>query len=111
MVGVAVLGEGELAQDGVEVLDAGERLADILALAALGDLDRLGHDVDAGVGLGGELVGVAVVFGLVVLDEILALGVAAGLVPGRADDQALAGLAGVLNDGRRVEAIAADDRH
>src|SRR5688500_11414886 len=78
MVGVTRGGEREVAQGGREVLDLGVALADAVARwLGAGAADRLSDQICTRVGLGRELVGVGAVLRLVVLEEGLALGVAA----------------------------------
>src|SRR5579875_2321492 len=107
---VAIAGEVERAEHGREVLDLAQPALDRLAIGAVRQLHRLRQDVDAGVRLRRELVGGAAVLRLVRLDERLAHLIRAGRVPRRANDHTLGRVARALDERRRVETVAADDR-
>src|SRR6186997_1832604 len=82
-------------------------------IGATGALHRVGHQIHGVVPEGGERVlGVVPVFGLVVGDELLDPGGAAGGVHQRMrrEEHVLGSSAGHLDEVRRVIAVAADDR-
>src|SRR5688500_11304893 len=87
--GVAVLVDGELAEDGRDVLQLAEGLLDGLAVGGAAGAHGLVDELQTGVGLRGELVGLRVVLRLEGLQERLVLRVVRGGVPGGTDDDAL----------------------
>src|SRR5712692_6516563 len=102
-----LLDELELAERRIEVLHLAESGLDVVAAAlAARLLDGLGDDQDAGVRLGGELVGVYARL-LHRGEELLVGGLLAERVPRGADHHTVGGRAGVLDEGRAVEAVAA----
>jgi len=74
-------------------------------------LSDVEQDVQRGVRLRRELIGVGVVLGFVRGDEVLVLGGWVAEVPGGTGDRALGGRTGRGDDRRRVEAVATDHEH
>ena len=99
-----------VAYDAVVVADGGQGVPQLVAVGLAGLFQRLSHDVERVIGLGGELVGFFPVGFFIFLDKGLDLGIVFITEPRGSHDQTVRRLFGDIDHFGEVEPVATDER-